>query len=124
MAHKETVAERAAKSAVPDPTELAKTAEKQVEAIAETQREIFETLAKMNQRWLSRAAAEAKRATDLGSKLSAARSVPDAVEAYQHWMTERTRTLAEDSQQFAADCQRFMQETARLLPKGWSIPST
>jgi hypothetical protein len=124
MAQKGAAAERAAKSAMPDPTELAKIAEKQVEAIVETQREVFDTLARMNQRWLNRAAAEAKLASDLGSKLSAARSVPDAVEAYQHWMTERTRTLAEDSQQFVADCQRFMQETARLLPKGWSVPST
>ena len=113
-------AERVAKSAKPDPAELAKTAERQVEAIAETQKEFFHPLAKMNERWLSRAIAEARLAIDLGSKLSSARSVPDAVEAYQQWMTERTETLAKDSQQFVADCQRFMQETARLLPKGWS----
>jgi hypothetical protein len=67
---------------------LSKTAERQVEAIAETQKEFFDTLTKMNERWLSRATAEARLATDLGSKLSSARSVPDAVEAYQQWMTE------------------------------------
>jgi hypothetical protein len=115
-------AERVAKSATPDPAELAKTAERQVEAIAETQKEFFHPLAKMNERWLSRAIAEARLAIDLGSKLSSARSVPDAVEAYQQWMADRTKTLARDGQQFVADCQRFM-ETARLLPEGWSAGS-
>ena len=102
---------------------IAAAAEKQVNAITETQREFFETLAKMNQRWLDRATAEAKVASDLGSKLSAARSVPDAVEAYQQWMTDRTKTLTVDSQQFVTDCQTLMREAARLLPKSWPVAS-
>jgi len=124
MAQKKAASEGVAKSATPDPTELVKTVEIQVEAIAERQREFFNPLAKMNERWLSRARAEARLATDLGRNLSSARSLPDVVEAYRQWMMERTKTLVEDSQQFVADCQRFMQETARLLPKGWSAGST
>ena len=52
-------ASAAFKSGIPEPVELAKAAEKQFGVIAETQKEIFDTLAKMNQHWMERAAAEA-----------------------------------------------------------------
>lgn len=124
MAQKQAAAEPAAKLTMPDPAEFAKAAEKQIETIAETQKEFFDTMAKMSQRWLDRAAADMKFATDFSSKLIAARSVPDAFEAYRQWMTERTKTLAEDSQQFVADCQTLMQEATRSLPKGWPTASS
>jgi len=114
----------ARKSDIPEPVELAKAAEKQFEVLAETQKDMFDTLMKMNQHWMTRAAAEAKSVTDLGSKLTSARSLPDAVQAYQQWMTERTKTLAEDSQHFMADCQKFMDGVTRSLPKGWPAHSS
>jgi hypothetical protein len=103
---------------------LAKAAEKQFEVVAETQKNIFDTLMKMNQHWMERAAAEAKSVTDLGNKLTSVRSLPDAVEAYQQWMTERTKTFAEDSQHFMADCQKFLDGVTRSLPKGWPAHSS
>lgn len=104
--------------------EPAAMAAEQVNTMAETQREFFGAVTKMNQRWLERANAEAKLATDLGGKLAAARTVPDAVEAYQQWMTDRSRILADDSRQFVADCQTLMQEASRLIPKGWPVASS
>jgi Phasin protein len=106
------------------PVEVAKEAEKQFRAVAETQKDIFETLMKMNQHWMERASAEAQSMTDLGTKLTSARSLPDAAEAYQQWVTERTRTLAEDSQHFMADCQKFFDGVTRSLPKAWPVRSS
>jgi hypothetical protein len=106
------------------PVEVAKEAEKQFKAVAESQKDIFEMLMKMNQHWMERAAVEAKSMTDLGSKLTSARSLPDAAEAYQQWMTERTRTLAEDSQHFMADCQKFLDSVMHSLPKAWPARSS
>ena len=48
------------------PVELAKEAEKQFKVVGETQKDIFEMWAKMNQHWMKRAATEAKSMTDLG----------------------------------------------------------
>jgi len=121
---KEGSAEKSFKMDTPQPIELAKVAEKQFKAVAETQKDIFDTLVKMNQHWMERAAAEAKSMTDLGSKLTSTRSLPDAVEAYQQWMTERTKTFAEDSQHFMADCQKFFDGVTRSLPKGWPAHSS
>jgi hypothetical protein len=117
------MAKEATAEKVMQPAELAKAAEKQFQVVAETQKDIFDTLMTMNQHWMTRAAAEAKSVTDLGSKLTSARSLPDAVQAYQQWMTERTKTLAEDSQHFMADCQKFMDGVTRSLPKGWPARS-
>ena len=121
MAQKEAKAEWTANPAMAGPVELA---QKQVAAIAETQKEIFDTLTKMNERWLDRATAEGKLVAELGSKLSSARSLPEATEVYQQWMTERVKTLAEDSRQFAADCQSLMQVATSLLPKGLPTASS
>lgn len=99
--------------------EAAGMAAEQASAIAATQREFAEAMAKVSQRWLDRAASEAKLASELGSKLAAVRSLPDGVEAYQQWMTERAKTFAGDMQQFMSDCQTLMQEATRMVPKSW-----
>ena len=113
------MAKEATTEKIMQPVELAKEAEKQFKVVGETQKDIFEMWAKMNQHWMERAAAEAKSMTDLGSKLTSTRSLPEAVEAYQQWMTQRTKTLAEDSQHFMADCQKFLDGVTRSLPNGW-----
>jgi hypothetical protein len=111
--------ESVAKTAIPNlnPAE-------HVAKMAEVQKEIFEVIAQMNQQWFSRAMANANLASELGTKLTGARSFPDAAEAYQQWMAKRMKLVAEDSQQFVADGQKFMEITARLLSKGWSGGST
>ena len=98
--------------------ELTKSIEKQFGAVVQTQKQMFDALVKMNQRWAIRAAADAKSATELGSKLSSARSLPDAFHIYQEWMTERAKSLAEEGQQFTADCEEFLREMTQLLSHG------
>jgi|SRR6516162_6306531 hypothetical protein len=113
------MAKEATTEKIMQPVELAKEAEKQFKVVGETQKDIFEMWAKMNQHWMERAATEAKSITDFGNKLRSTRSLPEAVEAYQEWMSERAKTFAEDSQHFMVDCQKFFDGVTRSLPKGW-----
>jgi hypothetical protein len=126
MTQKEPYTETSAKWAIPTitPTELAKMAGKGVESIVQVQKDMFDTLAEMNQRWLGRTTAEADLASELGAKLAAARSLPEATEACQRWMAQRVKLAAEDGQRFATDSQKLMEATARMFSNGWSGGST
>ena len=122
MTPKQPYTEMMAKWAIPTliPTELAKMAGNGVESIVQMQKDVFDTLAEINQCWLGRATAEAKLASELGAKLAAARSFPESAEACQQWIAQRVKMAAEDGQRFATDSQKFMQATARMFSNGWS----
>jgi hypothetical protein len=122
MTQKEPYTEMSANRAMPTliPTELAKMAGPGAETIVQMQKDMFDTLAEMNQRWLGRTTAEAKLASELGAKLVAARSFPESAEACQQWMAQRVKMATEDGQRFATDSQKFMEATARLFSNGWS----
>jgi len=118
MAQKESHAERTEKSSSPNliPTEFAEVGKKRVEEFVNTQTELLEKLQEMNRQWFDRAQSEANLASELASKLTAARSIPDAMAAYQAWTSRRFEMMAEDGKQLLADTQKFMEAATRLLP--------
>ena len=72
-----------------------------------------------NRQWLERVQAEASLASELISKLTAARSIPDAMTAYQEWGGRRLEIMAEDTKHLMDNTQKFMQTSARLIANGW-----
>lgn len=71
-------------------------------------REMLGLLSDMGQDWLARASAEAQLALRLPNRLTAARSVPDAVTAYQEWFGEWINRCSEDSQRLLSDSQKIV----------------
>lgn len=71
-------------------------------------REMLGLLSDMGQDWLARASAEAQLALRLPNRLTAARSVPDAVTAYQEWFGEWLNRCSEDSQRLLSDGQKIV----------------
>jgi hypothetical protein len=98
------------------PAEFAEMGKKRVEDFVNVQTEFVEKLQEMNRQWFDRAQSEAKLASELASKLTAARSIPDAMAAYQEWTSRRFEMMAEDGKQLLADTQKFMEAATRLLP--------
>jgi hypothetical protein len=72
----------------------------------------------MNRQWFDRAQSEANLASELASKLTAARSIPDAMAAYQEWASQRFEMMAEDGKHLLADTQKLMEGATHLLPNG------
>ena len=50
--------------------------------------EFFNALQEMSRDWMGRATAEVELGLTLSKKLTAAHSVPDAITAYQEWLSE------------------------------------
>jgi hypothetical protein len=95
--------------------DFAVTTKRQIDAITKAQSEALDNFQEMNQQWLDRIQAEASLASELASKLTAARSVPDAITAYQNWGSRRFEMMAEDTKHLWDDTQKFIQVSARVL---------
>jgi hypothetical protein len=53
--------------------------------------------------------------TGLAAKLTATRSVPEAVAAYQECVTQRMKMAAEDGQRLAEECQKGMNRISQVM---------
>jgi hypothetical protein len=89
------------------------------DAMIEMQELIFDTFEEMNERCLARMVEETNLAAEVGTKLTAARTLPDAAELCQYWIARRMELLAQQGQQIVVDGQKFVQEAADVLSTGW-----
>ena len=90
----------------------------------QVQSEVFNALQDMSREWMACATAEVEFGLKLSKKLSAARSVPDAVAAYQEWLSEEMGARAEDARRLMSNGQKLVDTSTRLLSNGWMSPST
>ena len=121
MAHNEASAERMAKSSSHTmfPAELVATGTKRFEDFVKAQSELLKTVQETNQKWFDRAQSEANLTSELVSKLTAARSMPEAMTACQEWTTRRIELMEKDGRALFGDAQKFMETATRLLANGW-----
>ena len=95
--------------------ELGKT---QFEAAFEIQKDFIGVIEESNLAWLARVQSEVALATELATKLAAARSIPDAAGACQECLSRQIEILAENGRQALTDGEKLMQAGARLLSNG------
>jgi hypothetical protein len=86
--------------------------------------EFFNTLQEMNRDWMARATAEVELNLKLSKKLTAAHSVPDAVAAYQEWLSEEVGARVEDARLLMSSGQKFMDASSRFLSQNWTSSGT
>ena len=117
MAQKGTSVDKSVKSATPGlfHAELAEMGKKSVDTIIHMQRELCDAFGEMNQEWFARAQAEANLASELATRLTTARSVPDTAIMYQEWMGRRMELFAENNRRFVADSQKFIEDSRRFV---------
>ena len=82
--------------------------------------EFVNTLEEMSRDWMTRARAEVELSLKLSKKLTDAHSVPDAVAAYQEWLSEEMGARAEDARLLMSNGQKFMDASSRFLSSGWT----
>jgi hypothetical protein len=90
-----------------------------IEELVNVQTELLERLQETNRHWLERVQSEAALASKYATKLTATRSVSEAMTTCQEWTSRQIEMIAEDSKLLVADTQRFMETGARLLWNDW-----
>lgn len=101
------------------PAEFAEMGKKRIEDLVHAQTELFEKFQESSKQWLARLQSEANLASDLASRLTSARSIPDAMTACQEWSSRHVEMMAEDGKHLFADAQKFMETGSRFLSNGW-----
>jgi hypothetical protein len=79
------------------------------------QKEMFEVLSSIGREWFARATSEVELASRLPNKLTEAQSVPDALSAYQQWLSEWMNMCGEDSYRIVSDSQRIISASVRCF---------
>jgi hypothetical protein len=103
-----------------DSSEIAALGKKRLSEFVQAQTELLDEMQEANRHWLDRIQSEADLASEFATKLSAARTVPDAVAASRDWATQYFAMLAEDGRHLADDARRFIEKGARLFASGLS----
>jgi hypothetical protein len=125
MARKnEPSTEQRDRSSLPRPVKVVETHNKPIEDFANGQAQFFDKLDATSQRWSERIQSEATLASEFASKLTVARSIPEAVAACQDWASRRFEMMAEDRDHLFADYQVFMEAGAHFLWNIWQWNSS
>jgi hypothetical protein len=95
--------------------QFAEVGAKSVTAGLRMQKELFETFQDISRDWFARATSEAELAFKLPRQLTNARSVPDAMSAYQEWLNEWLSMCGEDGRRLISDGQKIMDTSARCF---------
>jgi hypothetical protein len=99
---------------------MAEMGKKRIENFVDAQRELLNQVQETNRQWLDRMQSEVKVASDCANKVMAARSMPEAMTAYQEWANRQLEMRAEDAKHFFADGQKFVEASTRLMSSGFS----
>jgi 16S rRNA U1498 N3-methylase RsmE len=89
-----------------------------IDAIANLQREVLEAYEQASRAWVTRVQSEVELWSGLATKLTTTRSVPEAMQAYQHCISQRMQMAAEDGRRLSEDCQKVMQKITTSLTNG------
>ena len=86
---------------------------------ANTQTELLDKQQKTNRVWFDRMQSEANLASDLGSKLTAARSIPDMMTAWQFWAARRAEMMADERTHLLTNYPIFADTLAQAASNAW-----
>jgi len=90
------------------------------EAFVNAQTELLDEIQEANGHWMDRFQSEADLASEYASKLSATRTIPDAMAVSRDWAARYLQMLAEDGKHLADDARKFMEKGARMFSNGAS----
>jgi hypothetical protein len=123
MAQREGYAERTEIFAAPNLQmfpEMAEIGKKRVENFVDAHRELLNKLQETNRQWFDRMQSEVKVTSDCANKVMSARSIPEAMTAWQEWANRQLEMTADDAKHLVSDGQKFIEASTRLLSSGLS----
>jgi len=96
----------------------------QTEATLKIQKDMLEAYEEASRAWLARVQSEVELWSQLAAKVTATRSIPEALSAYQESVAQRMQMAAEDGKRLSDDCRDMMAKISSSLTKGWPTGST
>ena len=107
-----------------EPFPLFQIGKDQTDAMLDVQKEVLAAYEEASRSWAARVKSEVEFWSELASKLSASRSVPDGLAAYSQSMTQRLQMAADDGRRLLAEGQKIVGAVTRSLSNGRPKGST
>jgi hypothetical protein len=111
--------EAAGSAADAGPMSIFKLGKERTDAMLATQNELLETYEQASRAWLARVKSEVDLWSELAKKLTATRSVPEAMQSYQECVSKRMQMAAEDVRRLSEECEKVMHKVTRSMGNGW-----
>jgi hypothetical protein len=105
--------------AAADVGSLFKLGKERTDAMLATQNELMETYEQASRAWLARVKSEVDLWSELAKKLTATRSLPEAMQSYQECVSKRMQMAAEDVRRLSEECEKVMHKVTRSMGNGW-----
>jgi hypothetical protein len=94
------------------------------EATLSLQKALLESYELTSRAWLDRMQSEVSLWSDLANKLSGTKTIPEAVEIYTKFGSQRMQMAADDGRRFVDEAQQITRKIARSMGNGLPIAST
>ena len=101
-----------------------KMGKEQTDAMVGVQKELLEAYEQASRVWLARVQSEVDLWSSLANRLTATRSAPEALEAYQECVAKRMQMAADDGRRLFEECQNVTQKITQSLSNGWPTKSS
>ena len=98
--------------------------QERTEAAMALQKDLLASYEEASRAWLARVQSEVALWSDLASKLTETRTVPDALETYSKCVSQRMKMAADDGRLLADEAQKITQKITKSLGNGWPAAST
>jgi Phasin protein len=94
------------------------------EATLNIQKELLDAYEQASRAWLARVQSEVDLWSQLATKLTATRSVPEALGAYQESVAQRMQMAAEDGRKLSDEGREVLRKITQSMSKGWGTESS
>jgi hypothetical protein len=94
------------------------------ERAAALQKELLDSYLQASQAWFARVQSEVNLWSDLAAKLTATRSIPEALEAYTKCVSQQVQMTAEDGQRLINDYQQIAKKIGNSFSGDGPMAST
>jgi len=88
------------------------------------QKELLDAFEQASRARLSRVKSDMELWSELATKLSTTKSVPEVLRVYQKYVAQRIQMIAEDGQQLFDECQEITHKITWLISSGWMTGNT
>jgi hypothetical protein len=94
------------------------------EATLNIQKELLDAYEQASRAWLARVQSEVDLWSQLATKLTSTRSVPEALGAYQESVAQRMQMAAEDGRKLSEEGGEILRKITQSITKGWGTGSS
>jgi hypothetical protein len=120
VTHNESFAE-ARRSFAQAESQFSDMGRQRVEEFVNMQKNLLDRFQETHDHWCDRAQKETSLASEFASKLTASRSIPEAVAAYQEWTGQHFDLMAKDGMHLFDDAQKFVDTCTRFMSNGGMV---